>query len=573
MNRIKSEHLVLAAILLATFLLHLRNLGHDALTYWDESFHALVARNLLEHPLKPTLIEVPYLDYDRKGWGENHVWLHKPILPLWQIMISYAIFGINTFAVRLPSALMATFAAGFTYLIGKAWLSRNAGLVAAAIQGMNMAILSLTHGYLYSDHIDVALLFWTEAGIYFVARAARSGAWGDVAFAGIAQGCAYLSKSYLAGIVLGIALTAWLLPVFRLVPRDELRFRLRHVWGLLGITVAVVAPWTLYCIWKYPVEFWHEHDYVWKHLNTDIEAWGAPWDRLVFDYSVTLYREFYTPVLVAGFALLGRLFTSRNPGLWMTYAWAAGVLIPHILATTKTPSATVIGMPPFFLLFGYLVSEAWRARRWETAVWLGVVGMSLAYPAVIAGWGRGYPESGEFGAVMKTALWVVWHVVGALGIGTALSLGVRFWRRHAGITVKRWETVLRNAALGMATAGTLLLGVRYAHAAWKESSRNENSPTYSQIADYAREHLPENAVLLFDEEVWGEHQLTTYRAYRTCYTLRDRNVNDTARKVLEKGGIPYVVSYRSQPYPLVYVGENDKRSIYQWQPTEKAGSP
>jgi len=76
--------LVLGLVLLATFLLKLRHLDHTALTLWDEVFHAVVAQNLLKHPLKPTLIDVPYLPYQKIKWDDNHVWLHKPTLPLWQ---------------------------------------------------------------------------------------------------------------------------------------------------------------------------------------------------------------------------------------------------------------------------------------------------------------------------------------------------------------------------------------------------------------------------------------------------------------------------------------------------------
>src|SRR5438270_8755205 len=76
---------ILALILALTFLLKLRHLDHTALTRWDEVFHAVVAQNLLKHPLQPTLVDVPYLPYDNTKWTENHVWLHKPILPLWQI--------------------------------------------------------------------------------------------------------------------------------------------------------------------------------------------------------------------------------------------------------------------------------------------------------------------------------------------------------------------------------------------------------------------------------------------------------------------------------------------------------
>ena len=44
---------------------------------WDERYHALVAKNMIEHPLRPTLYENPVLPFDSKDWERNHIWLHK----------------------------------------------------------------------------------------------------------------------------------------------------------------------------------------------------------------------------------------------------------------------------------------------------------------------------------------------------------------------------------------------------------------------------------------------------------------------------------------------------------------
>ena len=57
------ERVAVLAVVLGSFLLNLRNLGHQAITHWDEAFHALVSLNLLKHPLMPTLIDRPYIPY------------------------------------------------------------------------------------------------------------------------------------------------------------------------------------------------------------------------------------------------------------------------------------------------------------------------------------------------------------------------------------------------------------------------------------------------------------------------------------------------------------------------------
>ena len=144
--------MALAVILATTSLLKLRNLDHTALTRWDEVFHAVVAQNVMKHPLKPTLVDIPYLPYDRTKWEENHVWLHKPILPFWQIALSFAVLGVNTFALRLPAVILSTGAAWLTYLIGKELLDRRTALIAAALQAVNPFLMKLVHGYQFADN-------------------------------------------------------------------------------------------------------------------------------------------------------------------------------------------------------------------------------------------------------------------------------------------------------------------------------------------------------------------------------------------------------------------------------------
>src|SRR4051812_1318969 len=70
---------------------------------WDECFHALVARNMMDHPLVPMLRKGQLLPYDYQQWVGNTVWLHKQPLFLWQMALSMKLFGVSEFALRLPS--------------------------------------------------------------------------------------------------------------------------------------------------------------------------------------------------------------------------------------------------------------------------------------------------------------------------------------------------------------------------------------------------------------------------------------------------------------------------------------
>src|SRR5687768_10774111 len=194
----------------------------------------------------------------------NHVWLHKPVVPLWQMAASMKIFGVNTLALRLPSALLATAAAWLTYAIGRDLLNdRRPALIAAALQAFHPAITSLVHGYVFSDHVDIAFLFWVELAMFFLVRAVQTGAMNWTIAAGVAQGIAFLSKTYPAFVVTGVALLAWLLPL-RGCPAAQApknadaaasRFKARHLLILIAAMLLTAAPWTIYCIVNFPREF------------------------------------------------------------------------------------------------------------------------------------------------------------------------------------------------------------------------------------------------------------------------------------------------------------------------------
>ena len=130
--RRRDPRVPLLLLFLAALLLHGNLAWHEGLGRWDERFHALVARNLLDHPLVPTLLERPLYDSPASDWFNSHVWLHKPPLATWLMAGSMALFGENEFALRLPSVLLSAACVVLTFLIARLFLGATAALLAAA---------------------------------------------------------------------------------------------------------------------------------------------------------------------------------------------------------------------------------------------------------------------------------------------------------------------------------------------------------------------------------------------------------------------------------------------------------
>lgn len=554
------EAAAIAAITLAAFLLLLRGLGHDYLTYYDEAFHAIVARNLLDHPLQPTLDDPAWLPYDYRNWRENHVWLHKGILPLWQIAASYAVLGVNGLGLRLPSALLAAGAVYLTYLIGRRLVDPRAALIAAALQAMNAFLAQLVHGNWFSDHVDIALLFWVELGIYCLVRGLQDGGPRWTIAAGICQGLAFLCKTYPALIVQAVGVAAWLLIRLGFGRRTAARSSIRPLLLMFLATLVTIAPWTLWCIVNYPREYFYEMGHVGRHLYTDIESWGAPWDRLIFDYAILIYFVFFTPILVALLVLLRPLLRRRPLGLGLLYAWGLGVFVPFLLAHSKTPSSIVIGMPALLLILGALISRALRGDRRALAAWFLIVAIGVAFPVGPRAAVQGYPDPPVFAGVMRKELWVFWHVLGALALCGLGRLLVRRLSKRARQSGRRSPAA--PTAMILAGLGTLWLCGRMIQMQWQVGAPHPDQPSYAELSGFVATRLPANAALLVDRRYVGEHKVIQFSARRTCYGM-ESNWQEAATQLRRAGAIPYLVSCRRLPLPSVYQAPTEGWFIYE----------
>jgi hypothetical protein len=118
---------------------------------------------------------------------------------------------------------------------------------------------------------------------------------------------------------------------------------------------------------------------------------------------------------------------------------------------------------------------------------------------------------------------------------------------------------------------TLVVAFRVTQAAWGVTETSENRPFVAELADFARDRLPDRAVLLFDGPDRGEHQLAMFLLDRTCYQLRGRRADDVARQVREAGGIPFVITAGPVPWPRRFASKDDPRGFYEWRtPAEVA---
>lgn len=308
-------------LLLSAFLIRLLMISLDPfLQNWDERFHALVAKNMMEYPFKPMLIANPVFPYNYQEWWNSHIWVHKQPLFLWQMAASMKLFGVGTIALRLPMAIMGTAAVWMIREIAERWTkNEEVAFISALLVAVSWYSLEMTSGFLSLDHNDFTFFFYITAGIWAWSRYLDSPQpikW--AIWTGVFVGGAVLVKWLTAFLVLG----GWGLYVLLSSERRSTLKNYLHI-GIAGIVaVALFMPWQFYIMNRFPLEAAWSYAYNRQHIWDDLGHEG-PW---YFHFSMLTYA--YQPVLV-GFLIIGigAMFFSKQVNTKLTLTYLAMILV------------------------------------------------------------------------------------------------------------------------------------------------------------------------------------------------------------------------------------------------------
>ncbi|MGN6366675.1 MAG: ArnT family glycosyltransferase [Phycisphaerae bacterium] len=356
----------LLLLLGAAFLLRCFSGGADYLHPWDERYHALVAKHLVEHPLVPTLYDPAILPYRAWDWERNHVWLHKPPLALWLIALSIKVFGATPFAVRIPSIVLSTLGIALTWEIGRRLFDGRIAFLAALFHALSGILMAQSAGWFSTDHTDTIFIFFIELGVYFCVLLRQKFRWEWALLAGASVGLALLTKWAAAMVVF---------PVF-----VGLMWHRRPVWKsvaagavMLAVAIVVAAPWQIYIRHAFPNEYRIESSYNWKHLTVPLEDHNGPW-YYHFGKAYEFYGVMVYPAMLLAFWLFFRNRLPRGAGAMLL--WFSITYFVFTLAATKMGGYVLIAAPAVFLLMAlvlaYLQDQADREgmRGWSAAWFL-----------------------------------------------------------------------------------------------------------------------------------------------------------------------------------------------------------
>ena len=160
-------------------------------------------------------------------------YLDKPPLLFWLSSLSMYLFGLNDFAFRLPSILMAILAIYSTYKFTLLYYSNEIAALAALVLASTQAMFLITHDV----RTDTMLMAWVILAIWQFAIWLKNRKWGSLIIAFTAVAFGMMTKGPIALMV----------PVFSFAPHlimhrnFKMLFRWEYLLGI-GIIIILLIP-------------------------------------------------------------------------------------------------------------------------------------------------------------------------------------------------------------------------------------------------------------------------------------------------------------------------------------------
>ncbi len=384
----------------------------------------------------------------------NSITIDKTPGALWIMDLSARIFGVNSWSILVPEALMGVGTVWLLFLTVKRWFGPAAGLIAGAVSALTpVAVLMFRF-----NNPDALLVLLMVAGAYAIVRAIEKGSTKWLVLAGMFVGFGFLAKMLQALLVVPAYALAYLIAG---PPRLG-----KRVWQLLlaGLAIVVSAGWYVAIVQLVPASM---RPYIGGSQNNSIleltlgyngfgrlsgdEAgsvgggggangagrWGATGLTRLFQPEQAGQISWLLPaaliLLVAGFVLTARFARTdrRRAGLLLWGGWLIGTgLVFSLMQGIFHAYYTVALAPAIGALVGMGSVLLWRARRNPFAA--GTLAVAIA---VTAWWS--YHLLSLSPQFLPWLRWVVLvgGLVAAVGVLASLRLPARVAVLSAGVAL------------------------------------------------------------------------------------------------------------------------------------------
>ena len=316
-------------------------LGLRPLVVPDETRYAVIPAEMIDTGewIVPHLLGVRYFE--------------KPVLGYWMTAVSFLGFGENAFALRFPAALMTGFSAGVLMMFVRRWTGRWDLAAIAAMVFMTSLEVSILGTTAILDAPFTGMVTASIAFFFFGWRATGPPRFGWLVASGLACGCAFLTKGFLAIAIPGIVLAPWLLW------QREWRSLFTLPW-VPGITaILVVLPWGLAVHDRAP-EFWDYFFWV-EHINRYTGGADAQHPEEWWFFIPIFALGLFPWILTLPFVILGiRRLGIQSPEIRLLLCWALIPIAFFSVSSGKLPTYILPCFAPAAVLITLGLIEFFR---------------------------------------------------------------------------------------------------------------------------------------------------------------------------------------------------------------------
>jgi 4-amino-4-deoxy-L-arabinose transferase-like glycosyltransferase len=175
----------------------------------------------------------------------NAITVDKPPASLWLMALSVRVFGLSSWSVLAPQALLGVATVGVTYASVRRTFERSGvlgqvadGHVAGLVAGALLALTPAAALMFRFDNPDALLVFLMTLAAYVTLRATEKASGKTLAWAGVLIGFAFLTKMLQAFLVLPA-----LVLVYLIAAPTTLRKRLLHLVGAFAAMIVALGWW------------------------------------------------------------------------------------------------------------------------------------------------------------------------------------------------------------------------------------------------------------------------------------------------------------------------------------------
>jgi len=306
------------------------------LNLWDERFHALVAKNMASDFFKPLLYSEELIKIENPDWSYYTIWLHKQPLFLWQIALSFKLFGVSEFTTRLPDIILGSFLVYTNYRCGKILVNKRVGFITSVLTFSSFYLLSLVSGRQMTDHNDFIFMCYVSFSLWALFEYIESNKKIWLFLIGLFSGFAILTK-WLVGAMVYLF---WFL--YKLTNKGQ-NLGLRNNIDIIksaGVTLIVFLPWQIFILLKYPQEAKVEYRLNSQHFFKVVEGHDGSF-LYHFEQAINIYGLVFIPFILIGFIILFKKITNK-PYFFALFLTLIFIYLFFSFAKTKMPSFTIV---------------------------------------------------------------------------------------------------------------------------------------------------------------------------------------------------------------------------------------